>query len=239
MAFYIGKNTKRGTNRAPAFFILFFKNTMETITRQSAGTYAQFTALLESIPTDELKGYVLKLSNGYGLGYTDEIAGQFLEHLKEQEEQADNYDKGEFRTFKAYYLVGLMGSDGWRADDINQKTLKYYKDRLNRDREKKAKEWYDEKQKQIFKDAFIKYYKDQNEEELRKRVNLGYYRDNDAVKTKNKIDNKLKTKSHNLEKIEELINQEINDYWRHNHALLNEEERAEYWRIYKGAWFKE
>lgn len=212
---------------------------METITRQSAGTYAQLTALLESISTDELKSYVLKLSNGYGLGYTDEIAGQFLEHLKKQEEQNDAHGKGEFRTFKAYYLVSLMGSDGWRADDINQKTLKYYKDRTNRDREKKAKAWYDEKQKQIFKDAFIKYYNDQNEEELRKAVNLGYYRDNDAMKTKNKIDNKLKTKSHNLEKIEALIDQEINDYSRHNYAILNEEERAEYWRIYKGAWFKD
>lgn len=216
------------------FYLPIFK-TMETLNRQNAETFAQFNALLGGISEGELINYVLNLSKGWNLGYTEELAKQFLENLKEKENS--ELEKGEFRTFKGYYLISLLWNAARRADEMNKKELEYWKNRINWDFEKKSEEWRDLKQKEIFKDAFLEYYKDQNEEKLRKRINLGYYRPNDACKTKNKIDNKLKTKSHNLEKIVDLINEEINTYWRHSFALLNDEEKSEYWKIRRGAWF--
>lgn len=210
---------------------------METITRENAKTYTEYKALIDSITEGELVAHVLNVSEGYRLGFTSELALEFIQELKEKETNGEIYDKGKYFWFVAFYLSGLVSDYNWRAWDYNKRELENWKFWKNNEKKEEASAYRAEIDKKGFKSAFLEYYKTQDLDELNKKIYFSRY--NDAEKTLSKIDNKLKTKSHSLEKIEKLIDDEINLYWREKAYKETDEERAEYQRILKSAGFTE
>lgn len=210
---------------------------METITRENAKTFTEFKALIDSITEGELVAHILNVSEGYRLGFTSELALEFIQELKDKETNGEIYDKGKYFWFVAFYLSGLVSDYNWRAWDYNKKELENWKFWKNNEKKEEANAYSVEIDKNGFKSAFLEYYKTQDLDALNKKIYFSRW--NDAEKTLSKIDNKLKTKSHSVEKIEKLLDDEINLYWREKAYKKTDEERAEYQRILKSAGFTE
>lgn len=200
---------------------------MAEITRNNAWTFAKMKDLIESITRDELKAHILHVSKSYRLGFTPELADQFLqEKLDDLRYSLDDGERFKYYTFVAYYLLGLVSDYTWRGWEKNKQELERWKSGKISEKREQAKEFYTETEKAGFRKAFIDYYKDQDAEKLAERVAFEW-RHSEADKTKKKIDAKLQTKSHNLEKIEKLLDGEI-ELWRFKYYKLTEEEKVKY-----------
>lgn len=177
--------------------------------------------LASTITREDLINFIC----GTNSRYTPQRAEDFLKWL-----ESKNFEKEtllQFRIKVALISSGLFYSFEFRSDIEDR--LTHFIQIEKKKAEDLALERYNEQEKAKFRDILIKFYKwELTREQVEEIFNPNKRtRNTDYKATINKIENKLKTKSHTLEKVEKVIAEDIEREY-HKSIQLGEEMFKEY-----------
>lgn len=184
-------------------------------------------SLIKSVTKEELIDFICS----YSSSYTTATAESFLEYIKNKENTAEMYHKTEYTEF----VLGVICSwlcEYWRNfEKIATDKLDNYKYRKEQQAKKDADKRRKEKRREKFKKRLIDYYLGRKTEEETRQEMLGnnapdsrFAKNDLGFKTLAKVTAKLQTKSHSLEKIIKLIDEDI-ERWYGDRTDLNDEEK--------------
>ena len=180
--------------------------------------------LASTLTREDLINFIINTNSRY----TEQRAEDFINWIS-----SDNFSKDALIQFKiraALICSWLFYSFDFRSDIENK--LTHFIQIEKKKAEDLALERYNEQEKAKFREVLIKFYKwELTREQVEEIFNPNKRTWNTDYKaTINKIENKLKTKSHTLEKVEKVINEDIErDY--HKSIQLGEEMWKKYQKM--------
>lgn len=186
--------------------------------------------LANCLTREELKNFIC--NEDYR--FNEERAEAFLKWLENLEASRDQFLMFKIRV--ALICSWLFYSFDFKKDIRSD--LEHYKALEQERTEEEAKKRLEEQEKTKFKENLIKFYKweitEDQIEEIFNPIHRNFYTDYRA--TVKKIKNKLNTKSHSLEKVLKVIDEDI-ERWYHRSIQTGETVWKEYRSIANSHWF--
>lgn len=168
--------------------------------------------LISSVTKAELIDFICNCDHAY----TKATAENFIEHLKSQktsESKIDNWRYDEFVLGVIWYGVLYYGYD---FEKVARQQLESYKSRKIHQAEEEAKEYRKDARQTNFRCMLIDFYKWRITEEDAKKMILWNHaedsrwaKNDNQMKTLSKVAAKKQTKSHTLEKVLKVIEEDI------------------------------
>lgn len=195
--------------------------------------------LIENISKKELIDFICKANSSY----TTATAESFLDYTKQRQASQQTFYKTEFDEFVLAVVGYWFLESAYDFEKIATQKLEYYKQTRESQAKEDAKKYRLEQGNENFRALMVDFYLWRKTEEDVKLAIFGkttpdarQYKRHNERKTFVKIQNKMKTKTHDLSKILKLIDEDIErDYAKYFTLTDEQKKRAE--KIENSHWF--